>query len=315
MKILVSGSLAYDKIMNFPGYFKDHILPDKIHNLNVSFTIEKLSENFGGTAGNIAYSLALLGESPTIISSAGGDFKEYEEWLEQTGVDVSKIKIITNDSTAFANIMTDQADNQLAAFYPGAMKNAYDLNDVKACLEKGKEVLAIIAPGCSKDMVNLAEFYRENNIPFIFDPGQQITAFGSDDLKNGIKGAKIFISNDYELSMVMKKTGWSENEILENVEILVTTLGEHGSKIQTRDETFKIKPAKPDNTSDPTGAGDAYRAGLIKGLMEKWSLDVIGRFAGTVSCYAVEKYGTQMHDFDLKKVKQRYQDNFSDNPF
>lgn len=316
MKILVFGSLAYDKIMNFPGYFKDHILPDKIHNLNVCFTIEKLEENFGGTAGNIAYNLALLNEHPTIISSAGNDFKEYKKWLEQTGVDLSKIKIIANDSTAFANIMTDQADNQLSAFYPGAMNNACDIDEIeKSLAEKDGETIAIIAPGYPKDMINLAKFYREHKIPFIFDPGQQITTLGADDLRNGIKGAKVFISNDYELSLVMKKTGWSENEILDNVEILATTLGEQGSKIQTKERCFEIKPAKPESVSDPTGAGDAYRAGFIKGLIEGWSLDVAGRFAGTVSCYAIENYGTQMHSFDLEKVKQRYQDNFEDDPF
>ena len=316
MKILVSGSLAYDKIMNFPGYFKDHILPDKIHNLNVSFTIEKLTENFGGTAGNIAYNLALLDEDPIIISSAGNDFGKYKKWLEQTGVDVSKIKTVTDDSTAFANIMTDQADNQLSAFYPGAMNNLCDINDIKAYLakESGK-IMAIISPGYAKEMVSLAEFYRKHKIPFVFDPGQQITVLSPDDLRNSIKGAKMFISNDYELSMVMKKTGWSENEILGEVEILITTLGEQGSKIRTQKECFDIKPAKPKNTSDPTGAGDAYRAGFIKGLIEGWSLDVAGRFAGTVSCYAVENYGTQMHSFNLEKVKQRYQDNFGDGPF
>ena len=315
MKIFVSGSLAYDKIMDFPGCFKDHILPDKIHNLNVSFIIEKLMENFGGTAGNIAYNLALLGERPTILSSVGNDFNEYQDWLKQAGVDVGKIKVIPNDSTAFANIMTDKDDNQLTAFYPGAMNNAYDLNEIKACLKNEKKIIAIIAPGYPRDMIDFAEFFRKNNIPFIFDPGQQITALGAEDLQNSIKGAKIFISNDYELSMVMKKTGWNEKEILSNVKILVTTLGKYGSKIQTQDKVFEIKSAKPDNISDPTGAGDAYRAGFIKGLIEGWTFDVIGRFAGTVSCYAVEKYGTQAHSFDFEKVKKRYQDNFGDNIF
>ena len=316
MKILVSGSLAYDKIMDFPGYFKDHILPEKIHNLNVSFTIEKLAENFGGTAGNIAYNLALLGERPVIISSAGRDFEKYEKWLEQAGVDVSKIKIIANDSTAFANIMTDQADNQLSAFYPGAMNNLCDINDIETSLiKKDEKIMAIIAPGYVKEMVNLSEFYREHNIPFIFDPGQQVTTLDSDNLKNSIKGAEVFISNDYELSMVMKKTGLSKGGILDNVKILVTTLGEQGSKIQTQKEFFEIKPAKPENTSDPTGAGDAYRAGFIKGLIEGWPLEVIGHFASAVSCYAVENYGTQRHSFDIEKVKQRYKNNFGGNPF
>jgi len=306
MKILISGSLAYDKIMNFPGYFKDHILPNKIHNLNVSFMISNLKESFGGTAGNIAYNLALLGEKPTILSSVGNDFKNYKKWLKQNNIDISKIKIMPNYLTAFANIITDKADNQLTAFYPGAMDNNYDTNFIPI----KKNTIAIIAPGNPKDMIALTKFYHKHKIPFIFDPGQQIPTLNKKNLQDSIKKAKIFISNDYELNLVIKKTGWSENEILNNVEILITTLGNLGSGIQTQKERFYIKPAKPKNINDPTGAGDAYRAGLIKGLIEKWALPTITNFASTVACYAVENYGTQNHKFNFEQVARRYKLNY-----
>lgn len=307
MKILVSGSLAYDKIMNFPGYFKDHILQDKIHNLNVSFAIEKIKENFGGTAGNISYTLALLHEQPIIFSTAGHDFTVYQNWLKKCGIDISKIKIINKEATAVANIITDQADNQLAAFYQGAMNHPCRINPGAI----DSNAIAIIAPGCIDDMISLPKLYAQKNIPFIFDPGQQIPLLSAENLRNSIKKAKVFISNDYELSLVGKKTGWSENKILKNVEILVTTLGSQGSLIKTEKTTHQIQPAKPKNTSDPTGAGDAYRAGFIKGLIENWPLKTVGQFAGVVACYTVEKYGTQTHQFNLKQVKQRYKKNFN----
>lgn len=307
MKVLVSGSVAYDKIMNFPGYFKDHILPDKIHNINVSFFIEKINENFGGTAGNIGYNLALLDEKPIIFSSVGNDFEKYQKWLEKHKIDFSNVKIFKNDITAIATMITDKADNQISSFCPGAMINP--------CLIKYKHTyknsLAIVAPGLMEDMINLSDFYIKNNIPFIFDPGQQIPALGKNELIKCIEGARIFISNDYELSMVTKKIKWSESDIMKNVEILVTTLGEQGSVIKTKSGTIKIKPAKPKSIVDPTGAGDAYRAGFIKGLLEKWPLDITGKFAGTIACYAVENYGTQNHIFNFNQAKKRYKENFN----
>lgn len=292
--------------MDFPGYFKDHILPDKIHNLNVSFTIVKLNENFGGTAGNISYNLALLGEKPVIFSTVGNDFAKYRKWLAGHGVDLSQVRTIKNERTAFANMITDQADNQISAFCPGAMANPCSIKYNKTCSDS----LAIIAPGLKEDMLNLSEFYNKHKIACIFDPGQAITILGSNDLKNSIKNAKVFISNDYELSMVLDKTNWKESDMLKNVDILVTTLGKKGSIIKTKEKIYKIPPAKPKNTVDPTGAGDAYRAGFIKGLIKNWPLEVVGRFASVIACYAVENYGTQTHSFDFEKAKKRYKLNF-----
>jgi len=308
MKILVSGSLAFDKIMNFPGRFAEHILPDKIHSLSVSFEIANIQENFGGTAGNIAYNLTLLGERPAILSSVGNDFNGYREWLMARDIDLSHLKVIADEKTAFVNIITDQADNQIAAFYPGAMKYSCEAEPEV----KSEESLAIVAPGSALDMVRLAKYYKEQNIPFIFDPGQQIPVLSADDLRVCVRGAKIFISNDYELSLMMKKTGFSEEDILANAETLVTTLGEKGSQIKTKDAGYSIPPAKPKNTVDPTGAGDAYRAGFIKGLIAGWPLEIIGRFAGTMAVYTVEQYGTQTHQFNFAEAAERYRENFGE---
>ncbi|MFA6097183.1 MAG: carbohydrate kinase family protein [Candidatus Paceibacterota bacterium] len=307
MKVLVSGSIAYDKIMNFPGYFKDHILPDKIHNINVSFFIDKVSENFGGTAGNIAYNLALLGEDPVIFSTAGHDFEKYRKWLEKHDIDLSRMRIVEDAGTALATMMTDKADNQIASFCPGAMMNPCPME----YSDEFSDSIAIVAPGLMQDMVTFSEFYAKHDIPFIFDPGQAITSLSGDDLKKCIKAAKYFISNDYELNVILKRTNFTEKDILDSVDILVTTLGEKGSVAKTKKRTYEIKPAKPKAVVDPTGAGDAYRAGFIKGLLNGWPIDTTCEFAGVISCYAVENYGTQNHKYDFEEAKKRYEINFN----
>ncbi len=308
MKILVSGSICYDSIMDFPDYFKNHILPDKIHNLNVSFLVNDLKINYGGTAGNIAFNLALLGEQPIIISVAGQDFGDYQKWLQKNKINISGIKIIGKEMTAIAHIITDMGDNQITAFYPGAMKYP----GVRIKKEQMKDTLAIISPGFIGDMVAYPKICQKNKIPYIFDPGQQIPALGREGLKKGITGAKILISNDYELSMIIDKTGWQESDIMEKVEILVTTLGEKGSVIKTKDQKFIIPSAKPLVVKDPTGAGDAYRAGFIKGLVNNWPLAKAGRLGALVAVYTVEAYGTQTHRFTWADIKKRYKENFGE---
>lgn len=310
MKIFVSGSLAYDRIMNFPGYFKDHILPEKVHLLNVSFTVGDLKENFGGTAGNIAYNLSLLGEKPVILSTAGNDFPKYQDWLEKHQIDISKIKIIKETQTAAAYITTDQADNQIAAFYPGAMR--FSLVIQEEDLDEASDSLAIISPGNTENMIGLAEIYKKKKIPYIFDPGQAIPALTAEQLLNAIAGAKIFISNDYELELIKQKTGRSEEELSEKIEIIITTLGSKGSIIKTEEGRKEIAPGKPENESDPTGAGDAFRAGLIKGMIEKYPLEKCVKLGSIVSLYTVEKYGTQTHQFNWAELQKRYQDNYSE---
>lgn len=307
-KILVTGSIAYDRIMNFPGYFKDQILPDKIHILNVSFFVNQLKEGFGGTGGNIAYNLSLLGIKPTVVGNVGEkDFSIYQQWMKKHKYDLSLLNIVPKEQTASAYIITDQDDNQIAGFYPGAM-----LKSLKAASCKLKASLAIVSPQNPQDMVKLPEVFKRSKTPYIFDPGQQVTSLSGAQLKKAINGSKVLIGNDYEISLISKKTGWKNKDLLKKAELLVTTLGAKGSTIQTNNKIYKIPPAKPKNTSDPTGAGDAFRAGLIKGLIEDWPLKKTGRLAGLVSVYTVEKYGTQTHKFTQKELSNRYRQNFKD---
>lgn len=312
--ILVSGSLAYDYIMNFPGYFREHLLPEKLHALSVSFFINKMERNFGGTAGNIAYNLALLGERPTILASAGNDFTAYGKWLKAKGVELSAVQQVKNLPTAGAYIMTDKADSQITGFYPGAMQHkAKPWVPSRLSLAR----MAIVSPGNLEDIRALVNLYKKYKVPYIFDPGQVITALSPQDLRAGIDGAKVFISNDYELAMVLKKSGWKKTDILTRVEVLVTTLGEKGSVIKCRMHnvecrTYQIPPARPKNTSDPTGAGDAYRAGLIKGLLLGLPYDKVGKLASTVAVYTVEKYGTQTHTFTWTGLLKRYRENYKE---
>jgi len=308
-KILVTGTIAYDRIMDFPGYFKDQILPEKIHILNVSFLVKELKESFGGTAGNVAYNLNLLGVQPSIVGNMGGkDFLLYRNWFKKNRIDLSQIKILPNQHTSSAYIITDQADNQIAGFYPGALsvpitKKPFSTKGVK---------MAIICAQNLVDMVKLPEIFKRKKIPYIFDPSQQVTSLTGPKLKAAISGSRVLIGNDYEISLISKKTGWSIQQLLKKTEILVTTLGVKGSIIRQGSKVYKIKPAKPKNTSDPTGAGDAYRAGLIYGLLRNWPLPKVGRLAGLVSVYTVEKYGTQTHKFTWKELERRYWQNFKE---
>ena len=305
-RILVSGSLAYDKIMEYPGRFSDHIMPDKIHAINLSFVSENLVEHFGGTAGNIAYGLALLGEKPSVLAAAGRDFQPYRDWLEKIGVDLNFARVISDKPTTLSNIMTDSADNQIAALCLGAMAHSCEIKDD----EIPTDAFAIISPGNIDDMLRFPMLYREKKIPFIFDPGQQIPQLSADALRNGITGAKVFISNDYELALVLEKTGWTEEDMLERVEILVTTLGEKGSRIRAGKDVFDIPASSPRKIVDPTGAGDAYRAGFIKGLLANWPLEVAGRFAGVMGACAIEVYGTQEYRISFSEARDRYKESF-----
>ncbi|OGY47284.1 MAG: hypothetical protein A3J62_02625 [Candidatus Buchananbacteria bacterium RIFCSPHIGHO2_02_FULL_38_8] len=321
-KILVSGSIAYDRIMDFPGFFKDNILPQKIHILNVSFLVKNLRESFGGTAGNIAYNLALLGERPTILANVGAkDFSPYKKWLKNHKIDLSQVRILPGQQTASAYIITDQADNQITGFFPGAMQIA----NRKSLIANRSYGLAIVSPQNHMDMVRLPVVFKQKKIPYIFDPGQQVSSLSGVQLKSAITGSKVLVGNDYEINLVSKKTNWSVSQLVKKTEILVTTLGNKGSIIRQRDpsarlrvspspsfRTYKIPPAKPKNTSDPTGAGDAYRAGFIKGLLEGWPMAKVGRFAGLVAVYTVEKYGTQTHRFNWTDLEKRYRQNFKD---
>jgi len=306
-QILVSGSLAYDRIMDFPGLFKDHFVADKLHNINVSFQVADLSEQFGGTAGNVAYSLALLGEEPRIIGTVGTDFVRYRTWMEKFGIATESIRTFPDKPTSAAFIITDHADNQIAAFHLGAGGEAYG-----GKVETDHIALAMVSAGCVPDMVFLPERYRKDKVRFIFDPGQAIPALSDEQLRGGISGAEAVIGNDYEIGLILQKTGMTEREILEHVQTLVITLGEQGARIITRKEEIQVPAVPVENAVDPTGAGDAYCAGFIKGLLAGLSLETTGKFASAVASYAVESYGTQMHHFTIPEVAERYQNAYGD---
>lgn len=305
--VLVSGSLAYDRIMDFPGLFKEHFLADALHNINVSFLVNAPSEQFGGCAGNIAYSLALAGGTPEIAAMAGCDFAKYDEWLAKNGVGTAAIQTLDDTATSSAYIITDGADNQIAAFSPSAGGKDYSLP-----LDAGRYALAIIGPAAVENMMKVARVARAGNLPYLFDPGQQIPAMSADDMREAIESAQGALMNDYELKMISEKTGWSEADIVGKVEFLIVTLGAEGSRIITTSGEEKVAAIKVGKPVDPTGAGDAYRGGFIRGLTAGLPLPECAKLGSVVAAYAVECYGTQNHRFTLDELKSRYEGAYNE---
>jgi adenosine kinase len=307
MHILVCGSLAFDRIMPFPGRFSDHILPDKIHILNVCFLVNGVDEKFGGTAGNIAYNLALLGEKPLIVGCAGKDFGPYEAWLQELGLPLDGIRRIPGEHTAGAYITTDLSDNQITGFNPGAMRHPaqFDVSGFPAA-----ETLAIVSPGNVSDMIEYPRLFRKLGIRYIFDPGQQITALSGPDMLEAITGSYMLVTNDYELEMVIKATGQTRDQIKARTSVLATTLGEKGALLAMNGEEIRVPAARAERTLDPTGAGDAWRAGLLRGLAQGKSLDEAARLGAVCAAYAVECRGTQEHRFSQDEFAARYRENF-----
>ncbi|MBI4804173.1 MAG: carbohydrate kinase family protein [Desulfovibrio sp.] len=307
MRILVFGSMAYDRIMTFPGKFADHILPDKLHILSVCFVLEGLTEKFGGTAGNIAYSLSLLGDSPTIVASVGKDFEPYAAWLTKHGLTLQGIRNVPEELTAGAYITTDQTDNQITAFNPGAMKvqAGFPVDGFDPAT-----TLGIVAPGCLADMKHYSAKFKELGIPFFFDPGQNITAFSGEELAEMLTGASYLITNDYELQLIMNATGLSKEAILHRVGTLITTLGEEGCVINEKGAETAVPAARITGVKDPTGAGDSFRAGLLRGLALGKPLPVAARMGAVAAAYCVEQHGTQEHTFTEKEFRARYEENF-----
>jgi adenosine kinase len=302
MNIFVSGSIAYDRIMDFPGYFSDHILPDKLHVLNVSFTVNSLVEKFGGTAGNIAYALRMLGERPTILATIGRDGERYFDWLAQNGIDARTITVIDEEFTAGAYITTDLADNQITGFNPGSMKHQslFDFDTVDP-----EESIAIVAAGNLGDMCEYPREFRSRGIDYIFDPGQSLPAWEARALEESIRGSRILVSNDYELELIMNKTCLTKSDLLTRTQAIITTLGENGSRVCTADGETPIPVVEPRRVVDPTGAGDAYRAGLIQGLIQGKGLVPSALMGSVCASFAVEHYGTQEYRFSPQEFRER----------
>jgi adenosine kinase len=305
--VVVAGSLSFDFVMNFPGRFADQIMPEKIHILNLSFLAERLNKNFGGTAANIAYGLSLLGEKAAILAPAGRDFGAYRRFLKKSGVLTKYIKVYKSEFTSNYFAVVDQSDNQIGGFYAGAMSKTGRLS-----LKKITEPVdfVIISPTDPQAMVKLATECQEMGLPYLFDPGMQLPRLSASELARGAYGAKILIGNDYEVGLMLKRLGLTKKRLLRKVGILVTTLAERGSLIETLEKKIKVAPGRPKNTSDPVGAGDSYRAGFMAGFLKDLDLKTCGQMGSISAVYTVEKVGTTTHCFTRGEFCDRYKRNF-----
>jgi adenosine kinase len=310
MRTFVTGSIAYDYIMVFPGRFRDHILADKMHVLSVSFLVDSLVRRRGGTAANISYNLALLGERPVVVGTVGEDFSDYRTWLENAGVDTSGVRVIADEHTASCFINTDLQDNQITAFYPGAMARAASVSvrEVGATPED----LVIIAPNDPEAMVTAVAECRAAGIPYLYDPAMQLPRLEPVQLEAGCSGAKILAGNDYEFGMMAEKLGTTEAELRRRVPITVMTRGEAGALITADGQEHEIPAARPEKVVDPTGAGDAFRAGFVAAYRRGLSWPVVGRMAALSGVYAIEHPGTQQHRYTVEEYISRYRANFGD---
>ena len=307
MSVLICGSVAYDHIMVFQDRFKNHILPEKVHILNVSFLVPEMRREFGGCAGNIAYSLNLLDQGlPVPMATVGKDFAPYAEWMDDNKVNRTHIKVMDESFTAQAFITTDLDDNQITAFHPGAMNESHANNVTNAVGCK----IGIISPDGRDGMLQHADQFVDAGIPFVFDPGQGMPMFNGEELIAFIEKASWVTVNDYEWQLMQDRTGLTPEQVGERVEALIVTRGGEGSNIYTKDKTYNIPLAKPRQVADPTGCGDAYRAGLLYGLINDMDWETTGLIASLMGAIKIEQHGTQNHSFSLDDFKQRFKENF-----
>ena len=306
MRLIVTGSIAFDYLMSFPGKFTEHFLPEHFSRVSLSFLVDTMDKRRGGCAPNIAYTLALLGERPVLMATAGQDFREYRHWLEAAGVDTSMVKEVPDKFTASFFCSTDQANNQIASFYTGAMAHAAELSFRTV----GDAGLVIISPNDPAAMTQYAAECRTLGIPYIFDPGQQCARMSGDELSDGLVGAHLVICNDYEMELIREKTQMSEADILKTAKILVITRGEHGSSVFEGDTRADVPAMPPHRIADPTGVGDAYRGGFMKGLAHHADLTTCARLGSVAATYALEHLGGQSHAYSWQEFKHRYESQF-----
>lgn len=307
MKEIITGSLGYDYIMNFSGRFADRIMPDKLHQISLSFLADKLTKNLGGTAGNLAYTLKLLGVEPNIVASGGNDFTEYRQFLDTHHIGTAGIHIAKDEPTSSYHVVTDKDDNQIGAFYLGASKYNKDLSLKK--FEKPRFV--VIGPNDPDAVKKYVIECRELGYRYLYDPAFQIDNYTPEELRFAIEGAELLIGNDYEIALIEKKLEISHEElILMGPKAIITTLGGKGSIIETRFDAIAVKCAKPKNISDPTGAGDAYRGGFLAGYVRGFDWETCGKIGAVAAVYTVEKYGTVTHHYTKEEFIKRYNENF-----
>jgi len=310
MSIICTGSIAYDYLMSFPGYFKDHIIPDKLDSISLSFLVDSMIRQRGGTAPNIAYNLALLGERPKLMGTVGEDFKDYNSWLQKQGIDTSLVEAIDGVYTAsfFAN--TDLSNNQIASFYTGAMAYSKNLSIKK--LNKEEIDLVVISPNDPTAMFKYSQECQEIGVPYLYDPGQQVVRNAPEEIRAGIQGAQSLFINEYEFELIQKHTGLSAEAIRNAVEYLVITCGECGSDIWVKDQHYRIACVAPACIADPTGVGDAFRGGFIRGRRLNLDWQTCGQMGALAATYCLENRGTQNHFYTLEEFIQRYRKNFDD---
>jgi adenosine kinase len=306
MSIVVTGSIAFDYLMSFPGKFTEHFLPEHMNRVSLSFLVDTMDKRRGGCAPNIAYTLALLGERPRLMATAGQDFDDYRRWLEAARIDTSLIKVVPDKFTASFFCSTDVESNQIASFYTGAMANAGELSfrTVTDCR------IAIISPNDPGAMLQYADECRTLGISYIWDPGQQCARMSGDELRDGLVGAAIVVCNDYEFELIRQKTGLDEHAVVDHAGALVITRGEHGCTINDRGRQVAVPAVPPYRLVDPTGVGDAFRGGLLKGLAVGADLETCGRLGSVAATYALEHLGGQSHAYTWDEFRERYEARF-----
>ena len=310
MNILLTGSVAFDFLMTFPGYFRDHFLPEKLDSISLSFLVDSMVRLRGGIAPNIAYTLALLGERPRLFATVGEDFEEYRTWLESKGVDTTWTRVIPGEYTAsfFAN--TDRSNAQIASFYPGAMGHAATLSLLT--LDDDRPELVVISPNDPGAMNKYVVECQQVGFPYIYDPSQQIVRLEAGDIEKGIEGALALFVNDYEYALIQKMTGMKTEDFLEQVRFMVITQGERGTIVYSGDEQHHIPVVKPVSIQDPTGVGDAFRGGFLTAYGNGFKLEICGQMGALAATYCLEQRGPQGHTYTPEQFVARFREHFDD---
>ncbi len=314
-RVLISGSIAYDTIMVFEGHFQDHILPDRVHVLNVSFLAPRLERNYGGCAANIAYTLHGLGGEPVMLATVGRDGDDCLAHFAELGIDASTVRRLDDTYTAQAFITTDLSDNQITAFHPGAMSHAHRVSVHDAQRGNARAVVGIVAPNGREAMLQHARELGECEVPFVFDPGQGLPMFDGEALRGFVSQACAVTVNDYEASLLVERTGWSEAQIAERVQSLIVTLGGEGSRVYEGGKITEVAAAAVSRTIDPTGCGDAYRGGLLHGRTLGWSWTDAARLGSVMGAIKIEHRGAQNHPVDRAEVARRFEQAYGRTPW
>lgn len=309
MNIVITGSIAFDYLMTFPGQFEEHILPDQLDRISLSFLVDRLIRMPGGVAANIAYTLALLGENPRVMATVGPDYAEHAAWLEERGVDVSLLKTIPELFTASFFVNTDQTNAQIASFYPGAMQRARDLSFTKL---EDRPDLAVVSPNEPSAMIAYCKECSELGIDYFFDPSQQIVRLSAEDILEGLAGAKALFCNEYEFGLITEKTGENTGSLLDMVDFIVVTQGESGTDLIDGDGTKHIPVINTQKIVDPTGVGDSFRGGFLKGYAHELPLQRCAEMGAVAATFCLESEGPQSHSFDWPTFLKRYRQHFDD---